>query len=175
MIEKTASKPVLEKTSSKPPLPKYSSFRIRKGVYHATLDFVESLCDTSSGLVDVFPVEDRREALMEVGSMQGCICVVLDRRLEDWLDVLEHQIAALDFLLQGVLGLSTCKPRNLIRCFFLKFYMQSISELNAQLASAENDGGSSYFLFLMSFSPRSWVVTTLMWTRICLRCNCPTF
>ncbi|EFJ06373.1 hypothetical protein SELMODRAFT_269945 [Selaginella moellendorffii] len=51
--------------SSKPPLPRYSSFHIRKGTYHATLDFVRSLCDIASGLVDVFPMEDRRKALHE--------------------------------------------------------------------------------------------------------------
>eukprot|EP00249_Psilotum_nudum_P024190 c29117_g1_i1 orf=1076-3994(-) len=54
-----------EKSSSKPPLPKYSSFHLRKGTYHATLDFVQSLCDISSGLVDVFPMEDRRKSLHE--------------------------------------------------------------------------------------------------------------
>ncbi|EFJ26597.1 hypothetical protein SELMODRAFT_97324 [Selaginella moellendorffii] len=54
-----------ERGSSKPPLPRYSSFHIRKGTYHATLDFVRSLCDIASGLVDVFPMEDRRKALHE--------------------------------------------------------------------------------------------------------------
>lgn len=59
-----AEKP--DKSSAKPPLPKYSLFHIRKGVFHATLDFVQSLCDTSSGLTDIFPMEDRRQALQEV-------------------------------------------------------------------------------------------------------------
>ncbi|KAL2621684.1 hypothetical protein R1flu_001889 [Riccia fluitans] len=54
-----------ERTSSKPPLPRNSTFRIRKGTYHATLDFVQSLCDTSTGLADVFPTEDRRKSLLE--------------------------------------------------------------------------------------------------------------
>ncbi|KAG6541010.1 hypothetical protein Mapa_017583 [Marchantia paleacea] len=54
-----------ERTSSKPPLPRHSTFRIRKGTYHATLDFVQSLCDTSTGLADVFPMEDRRKSLQE--------------------------------------------------------------------------------------------------------------
>ncbi|XP_047330489.1 phosphatidylinositol 4-kinase beta 1 [Impatiens glandulifera] len=53
-------------SSSKPPLPNYSSAsQFRKGAYHESLDFVLSLCDTSYGLVDVFPVEDRKTALCE--------------------------------------------------------------------------------------------------------------
>ncbi|KAG0571619.1 hypothetical protein KC19_VG027900 [Ceratodon purpureus] len=54
-----------EKASTKPPLPKYSASSMRKGVYQATLDLVQSLCDTSSGLVDCFPMEDRMLALRE--------------------------------------------------------------------------------------------------------------
>ncbi|CAK9192430.1 unnamed protein product [Sphagnum jensenii] len=54
-----------DKSSEKPPLPKYSLFHIRKGVFHATLDFVQSLCETSSGLADIFPMEDRHQALRE--------------------------------------------------------------------------------------------------------------
>lgn len=55
-----------EKSSTKPPLPKYSASNMRKGVYQATLDLVQSLCDTSSGLVECFPMEDRMHALREV-------------------------------------------------------------------------------------------------------------
>jgi hypothetical protein len=55
-----------EKASTKPPLPKYSASSMRKCVYQATLDLVQSLCDTSSGLVDCFPMEDRMHALREV-------------------------------------------------------------------------------------------------------------
>jgi phosphatidylinositol 4-kinase len=69
----------IEKTSTKPPLPKYSASSMRKGVYQATLDLVQSLCDTSSGLVDCFPMEDRLHALREVcglfelcGLVMGC-------------------------------------------------------------------------------------------------------
>lgn len=40
--------------------------QIRKGAYHESLEFVQSLCDTSYGLVDVFPIEDRKSALCEV-------------------------------------------------------------------------------------------------------------
>ncbi|CAM6090465.1 unnamed protein product [Calypogeia fissa] len=54
-----------ERTFAKPPLPRHSTFKIRKGSYHATLDFVQSLCDTSTGLADVFPLEDRRKSLQE--------------------------------------------------------------------------------------------------------------
>lgn len=49
----------------KPPLPSTTS-QIRKGTYHISLEFVQSLCDTSYGLVDIFPVEDRKKALNEV-------------------------------------------------------------------------------------------------------------
>jgi phosphatidylinositol 4-kinase len=54
-----------DKASTKPPLPKYSASSMRKGVYQATLDLVQSLCDTSSGLVDCFPMDDRLTALRE--------------------------------------------------------------------------------------------------------------
>eukprot|EP00850_Spirogloea_muscicola_P020499 SM000218S06595 [mRNA] locus=s218:69990:77115:- [translate_table: standard] len=54
-----------ERLSAKPPLPKYPSFHIRKGTFHATLDFYKALCDISSGLVDVFPLSDRQKALKE--------------------------------------------------------------------------------------------------------------
>jgi len=57
-----------EKSSSKPPLP-ISPSQFRKGAYHDSLEFVQSLCDTSYGLVDVFPIEDRKSALREVISL----------------------------------------------------------------------------------------------------------
>ncbi|KAL5175867.1 Phosphatidylinositol 4-kinase beta 1 [Glycine soja] len=53
-----------EKSSTKPPLP-ISLSQFRKGAYHDSLEFVQSLCDTSYGLVDVFPIEDRKSALRE--------------------------------------------------------------------------------------------------------------
>ncbi|XP_027340614.1 phosphatidylinositol 4-kinase beta 1-like [Abrus precatorius] len=53
-----------EKLSTKPPLP-ISPSQFRKGAYHDSLEFVQSLCDTSYGLVDVFPIEDRKSALLE--------------------------------------------------------------------------------------------------------------
>ncbi|XP_008808468.2 phosphatidylinositol 4-kinase beta 1 isoform X2 [Phoenix dactylifera] len=56
----------------KPPLPNNVVAEIRKGSYHASLEFVQSLCDTSYGLVDIFPIEDRKialqESLMEINS-----------------------------------------------------------------------------------------------------------
>ena len=55
-----------EKSSTKPPLPNNTASHFRKGAYHESLDFVMSLCETSYGLVDVFPVEDRKSALCEV-------------------------------------------------------------------------------------------------------------
>ncbi|EEF45158.1 phosphatidylinositol 4-kinase, putative [Ricinus communis] len=54
-----------EKSSTKPPLPNNTASHFRKGAYHESLDFVMSLCETSYGLVDVFPVEDRKSALCE--------------------------------------------------------------------------------------------------------------
>ncbi|CAL0330033.1 unnamed protein product [Lupinus luteus] len=53
-----------EKSSTKPPLPTSTS-QFRKGAYHDSLEFVRSLCETSFGLVDVFPIEDRKSALCE--------------------------------------------------------------------------------------------------------------
>ncbi|KAL1556980.1 Phosphatidylinositol 4-kinase beta 1 [Salvia divinorum] len=53
-----------EKSNAKPPLPNSAS-QFRKGTYHESLDFVQTLCETSYGLVDIFPVEDRKSALRE--------------------------------------------------------------------------------------------------------------
>jgi phosphatidylinositol 4-kinase len=58
-------KPWNEKSKAKPPLPNSAESQYRKGTYHESLDFVHSLCETSYGLVDVFPVEDRKSALRE--------------------------------------------------------------------------------------------------------------
>ena len=57
-----------EKSNTKPPLP-FSTSQFRKGAYHDSLEFVQSLCETSYGLVDVFPIEDRKSALREVISL----------------------------------------------------------------------------------------------------------
>ncbi|KAK9292518.1 hypothetical protein L1049_020491 [Liquidambar formosana] len=54
-----------EKLNAKPPLPNNAASQFRKGTYHESLDFVQSLCDTSYGLVDIFPIEDRKSALRE--------------------------------------------------------------------------------------------------------------
>ncbi|XAR73178.1 1-phosphatidylinositol 4-kinase [Bertholletia excelsa] len=54
-----------EKSNVKPPLPNNVASQFRKGTYHESIDFVQSLCDTSYGLVDVFPIEDRQSALRE--------------------------------------------------------------------------------------------------------------
>lgn len=59
-------KPQNEKSNAKPPLPNNTASQFRKGAYHESLDFVLSLCETSYGLVDVFPVDDRKSALCEV-------------------------------------------------------------------------------------------------------------
>ncbi|XWS44734.1 hypothetical protein CRYUN_Cryun15aG0072900 [Craigia yunnanensis] len=54
-----------DRSNTKPPLPNNSVSQFRKGAYHDSLDFVLSLCETSYGLVDVFPIEDRKTALPE--------------------------------------------------------------------------------------------------------------
>ena len=59
-------RPWNEKTNSKPPLPNSAASQFRKGAYHESLDFVHALCETSYGLVDVFPMEDRKSELREV-------------------------------------------------------------------------------------------------------------
>ncbi|ERN05182.1 phosphatidylinositol 4-kinase beta 1 [Amborella trichopoda] len=51
--------------AAKPPLPNNIISQLRKDTYHASLDFVLSLCETSYGLVDIFPMEDRKRALRE--------------------------------------------------------------------------------------------------------------
>lgn len=53
-----------EQLNARPPLPNNDA-SFRKGTYHESLDFVQSLCDTSYGLVDIFPIEDRKSALHE--------------------------------------------------------------------------------------------------------------
>ena len=55
-----------EKSNAKPPLPNNTASQFRKGAYHESLDFVHSLCETSYGLVDIFPVDDRKSSLREV-------------------------------------------------------------------------------------------------------------
>ncbi|KAG9138366.1 hypothetical protein Leryth_001555 [Lithospermum erythrorhizon] len=67
MLQKGPGSPRQQKENShaKPPLPNSSASQFRKGTYHSSLDFVESLCDTSYGLIDVFPIEDRKNALRE--------------------------------------------------------------------------------------------------------------
>ncbi|XP_076925793.1 phosphatidylinositol 4-kinase beta 1-like isoform X1 [Bidens hawaiensis] len=63
--KKNKEKQKNENSSLKPPLPNTTASQFRKGTYHESLDFVHSLCETSYGLVDVFPVEDRKCALCE--------------------------------------------------------------------------------------------------------------
>lgn len=61
-----------EKPNVKPPLPNNTASQSRKSSYHESLDFVLSLCETSYGLVDVFPIEDRKSALCEVNYVFLC-------------------------------------------------------------------------------------------------------
>lgn len=128
-----------EKASTKPPLPKYSASNMRKGVYQATLDLVQSLCDTSSGLVDCFPMEDRLQALREVCNVDGLdfcdeyklvIMSLMFRRNGAptfWLKVWNLLVEFDDYTL------------NFFSCTFILW--QSVAELNQQLVAAESDGG----------------------------------
>ncbi|CAD5335780.1 unnamed protein product [Arabidopsis thaliana] len=75
--------------SGKPPLPNNTASQFRKGAYHESLEFVQALCETSYGLVDIFPIEDRkiglRESLAEINfhlseaEITGGICFPMGR------------------------------------------------------------------------------------------------
>ena len=66
-----------DKSNAKPPLPNHSAAQLRKGAYHESLDFVLLLCETSYGLVDVFPIEDCKSALREVNTFELCVYQLL--------------------------------------------------------------------------------------------------
>lgn len=80
-----------ERLNAKPPLPDNGVSQFRKGAYHQSLDFVQSLCDTSYGLVDVFPVEDRKSALCEVVLVLTCSILFL------WCDTFVNSFPSLTF------------------------------------------------------------------------------
>ncbi|KAL5175870.1 Phosphatidylinositol 4-kinase beta 1 [Glycine soja] len=94
-----------EKSSTKPPLP-ISLSQFRKGAYHDSLEFVQSLCDTSYGLVDVFPIEDRKSALREalveinlhVAEVQntGGVCFPLGKGMYRVLNIPEDEAVLLN-------------------------------------------------------------------------------
>ncbi|XP_020215629.1 phosphatidylinositol 4-kinase beta 1 [Cajanus cajan] len=94
-----------EKLSTKPPLP-ISPSQFRKGAYHDSLEFVQSLCDTSYGLVDVFPIEDRKSALREalveinlhVAEVQntGGVCFPLGKGMYRVLNIPEDEAVLLN-------------------------------------------------------------------------------
>jgi len=96
----------------KPPLPINPS-QFRKGAYHESLDFVLTLCETSFGLVDVFPVEDRKDALHEVISLHFPLMFFF------YLMLLTRTYSLL----------------------FLSF--KSLAEINLHLIDAHNTGGTS--------------------------------
>ncbi|GAB2277305.1 Phosphatidylinositol 4-kinase beta 1 [Dionaea muscipula] len=86
-----------EKSNTRPPLPNNAASQFRRGAYHESLDFVQSLCETSCGLVDVFPIEDRksalRESLAEINSHlaeaqnSGGVCCPMGRGMYRVLDI----------------------------------------------------------------------------------------
>ncbi|GAB2218616.1 hypothetical protein Droror1_Dr00001842 [Drosera rotundifolia] len=92
--------------NSLPPLPINAASQFRKGAYHESLDFVQSLCDTSYGLVDVFPIEDRksalRESLAEINSHLaeaqniGGVCFPLGRGMYRVINIPENEAVLLN-------------------------------------------------------------------------------
>ncbi|KAL9257749.1 Phosphatidylinositol 4-kinase beta 1-like protein [Drosera capensis] len=95
-----------ENSNSLPPLPINAASQFRKGAYHESLDFVQSLCDASYGLVDVFPVEDRksalRESLAEINSHLaeaqniGGVCFPLGRGMYSVINIPENEAVLLN-------------------------------------------------------------------------------
>ncbi|KAK9162615.1 hypothetical protein Syun_003517 [Stephania yunnanensis] len=95
-----------DKAHVKPPLPNNTTSQLRKGTYHASLDFVQSLCDTSYGLVDVFPIEDRksalRESLVEINSQiaaaqtSGGVCFPMGKGMYRVLNIPEDEAVLLN-------------------------------------------------------------------------------
>ncbi|KNA16840.1 hypothetical protein SOVF_085540 [Spinacia oleracea] len=95
-----------QKTNSKPPLPNGAASQFRKGAYHESLEFVHALCETSFGLVDVFPVEDRkcalRESLAEINShvaeaqAGGGVCFPMGKGVYRVLNIPEDEAVLLN-------------------------------------------------------------------------------
>ncbi|GLJ36817.1 hypothetical protein SUGI_0742710 [Cryptomeria japonica] len=94
-----------DKSSAKPPLPNNVTSQIRKGTYHASLDFVQSLCDTSYALVDL-PMEDRRNSLHEslaeinshltVSQSSGGVCFPMGKGLYRVVHIPEDEAVLLN-------------------------------------------------------------------------------
>ncbi|KAK9096351.1 hypothetical protein Sjap_021848 [Stephania japonica] len=95
-----------DKAHVKPPLPNNTTSHLRKGTYHVSLDFVQSLCDTSYGLVDVFPIEDRksalRESLVEINSQiaaaqtSGGVCFPMGKGMYRVVNIPEDEAVLLN-------------------------------------------------------------------------------
>ncbi|KAJ8447719.1 hypothetical protein Cgig2_015082 [Carnegiea gigantea] len=95
-----------DKTNSKPPLPNNVASQFRKGAYHESLDFVRALCETSYGLVDVFPMEDRksalRESLVEINShlveaqTNGGVCFPMGKGMYRVINIPEDEAVLLN-------------------------------------------------------------------------------
>ncbi|KAK9167145.1 hypothetical protein Scep_002336 [Stephania cephalantha] len=95
-----------DKAHVKPPLPNNTTSQLRKGTYHVSLDFVQSLCDTSYGLVDVFPIEDRksalRESLVEINSQiaaaqtSGGVCFPMGKGMYRVVNIPEDEAVLLN-------------------------------------------------------------------------------
>ncbi|XP_010521045.1 PREDICTED: phosphatidylinositol 4-kinase beta 1-like [Tarenaya hassleriana] len=92
--------------SAKPPLPNSTAAQFRKGSYHESLEFVQALCETSYGLVDIFPIEDRkialRESLAEINShvaeaeTTGGICFPMGKGVYRVLHIPEDEAVLLN-------------------------------------------------------------------------------
>lgn len=124
-----------EKQSGKPPLPINAVAELRKGSYYASLELVQALCDTSYGLVDIFPIEDRKIALREVDQTHYHVTtwLFISQPFSDPVPVI---VISLDFA-----------HSNLYPAMISSFMWQSLTEINSQIASAEKNGG--YFCYLI--------------------------
>eukprot|EP00252_Welwitschia_mirabilis_P027329 TRINITY_DN9356_c0_g2_i1.p1 TRINITY_DN9356_c0_g2~~TRINITY_DN9356_c0_g2_i1.p1 ORF type:complete len:1022 (-),score=253.54 TRINITY_DN9356_c0_g2_i1:426-3416(-) len=95
-----------DRSATKPPLPNNTPSKIRKGTYHVSLDFVQQLCDTSYGLLDVFPMEERRkalrESLMEINGLltasqnEGGVCFPMGKGLYRVVHIPEDEAVLLN-------------------------------------------------------------------------------
>ncbi|CAO2836867.1 unnamed protein product [Amaranthus hypochondriacus] len=95
-----------QKANPKPPLPNSAASQFRKGAYHESLDFVHALCETSFGLVDVFPIEDRKcalcESLAEINShvteaqTSGGVCFPMGKGVYRVLNIPEDEAVLLN-------------------------------------------------------------------------------
>ncbi|KAG7987138.1 hypothetical protein I3843_03G117600 [Carya illinoinensis] len=140
-----------EKSNAKPPLPNDTASQFRKGAYHESLEFVQSLCETSYGLVDVFPAEDRKSALREslaeinlhVGEAQnnGGVCFPMGKGM--------YRVASLHSIKSRYPNISS-----LHEFFIAKYGENSPSFKLAQRNFVESMAGYSLVCYLLQVKDR---------------------